>query len=45
LLMNPMAVMFVANGQGLIAVIIPKRKADKKGILVPSNKFCKNSIV
>jgi hypothetical protein len=32
LLMKPIAVILVASGHGLIAVISPSRNADKKGI-------------
>jgi hypothetical protein len=39
LLIKPIAVIFVARGQGEIAVIIPKMKADKIGILVASSQF------
>jgi hypothetical protein len=39
LLINAIAVMFVAKGQGLIAVINPNINADKSGKSVLSNMF------
>ena len=44
LLINPIAVMFVASGQGLIAVIKPSNNAVSHGIVLFSSKFVRNSI-
>ena len=40
-----MAVMLVAMGQGLMAVISPSKKAVKMGSSVCSSRFCKNSML
>lgn len=40
-----MAVMLVAIGQGLMAVISPSKKAVKMGSSVCSSRFCKNSML
>ena len=41
LLIKPIAVMFVANGQGLIAVRIPNKKAVRIGIELLSKSVCR----
>jgi hypothetical protein len=43
--MKPMAVILVASGQGLMAVMIPNMKADRKGTLVASSQFCNTSMM
>lgn len=37
--------MFMAKGQGLIAVIIPRINAVNSGMFELSTKFCRNSII
>jgi hypothetical protein len=39
-----MAVIFVAKGQGLMAVISPKKNADNNGIFDDSKNCCNTSI-
>jgi len=41
--MNPIAVMLVASGQGLMAVISPRANAESQGILLLSHMPVKNS--
>jgi hypothetical protein len=42
--MNPTAVMFVASGQGLMAIISPRIKAVNTGKVVFSSNVVRNSI-
>lgn len=42
---NPIAVMLVANGQGLIAVNKPSKNAVTMGKLLLLSKFYKNSVI
>jgi hypothetical protein len=44
LLINPMAVIFVAKGHGLMAVINPRINAAITGKSVPSSSSVRNSI-
>ena len=44
LLIKPIAVILVARGQGLIAVIKPSSNAVSHGIVLLSNRFVRNSI-
>jgi len=44
LLIKPTAVMLVASGQGLMAVMKPNINADSHGMVLFSNKFVKKSI-
>ena len=43
-LIKPMAVIFVARGHGLMAVIKPSNNAVSHGIVLLSNKFVRNSM-
>ena len=43
--MYPIAVIFVAKGQGFIAVNIPNRKAVSSGVLLLSSSSCKYCII
>jgi hypothetical protein len=43
--MNPIAVMLVARGQGLMAVISPSANAESQGILLLSNMPVKKSFM
>jgi hypothetical protein len=42
--MYAIAVIFVAKGHGLIAVIKPNKNAENRGKLLPSTSECKKSM-
>jgi len=45
LLMNPIAVMLVARGQGLMAVISPSTHAESQGMLLFSSMPVRNPFI